>query len=143
MDAAKRVAAKPAAPALEPVPARSFSGRLLALAVVVAAITVMLAPSVRVYLQQQGELNALRAELAEQDEHQRALQRQLDRWEDPAYVRQQARERIFLVMPGERRYLVRGGMVPEDLPEQGTAAAPDDVPWADALWDSVMRAASD
>lgn len=126
-----------------PIPAKSFSGRLLALAVVLVAVIVLLAPSVSRYLQQQSELDALRADIARQQQQQADYQSELARWDDPAFVRQQARERIFLVMPGETRYLVKGGEGIEEGTGEGSTAEPADLPWVDSLWNSVERAATD
>jgi len=129
-------------PALKPVPAKSFSGRLLALGIVMVVITVLLAPSVRTFLQQRSEIAALEAEIAREQETGRELEETLDRWEDPAFIKAQARERIFLVMPGETRYLVKGENGVEDVEEQAAAQAPQDLEWVDALWDSVVRSAA-
>ncbi|MDQ0733955.1 FtsB family cell division protein [Arthrobacter agilis] len=138
-------AESPIQPAEEatPIPAKAFSGRLLALAVVLVAVIVLLAPSVSRYVQQQGELDALRADIARQQQEQADYQSELARWDDPAFVKQQARERIFLVMPGETRYLVKGGEGIEDGTGEGSAAEPTDLPWVDSLWSSVVRAATD
>ncbi|GAA3701690.1 hypothetical protein GCM10022377_14200 [Zhihengliuella alba] len=130
-----------------PVPARSFSGRLIALAVVLAAVTALLLPSVGVYMEQRKELTALQETIATLEAEQEHLETQVKRWEDPAYIRQQARERINLVMPGERKYMVVGEP-PQAAGEPLSANAspsdvPADLPWVDALWDSVKRAATD
>ena len=127
----------------EPIPAKAFSGRLLALAVVLVTITVLLAPSIRTYLQQQAETEALQDRIAALQQEQDSLETQIARWEDPSYIKQQARDRLFLVMPGETRYLVKGGTAVESSAEQQSAASPEDLPWADALWESVERAATD
>ncbi|SDI55724.1 Cell division protein FtsB [Arthrobacter subterraneus] len=127
----------------EPIPAKAFSGRLLALAVVLVTITVLLAPSVRTYLQQQAETEALQERITALQREQDTLETQIARWEDPSYIKQQARDRLFLVMPGETRYLVKGGTAVETSEEQQSAASPADLPWADALWASVERAATD
>ncbi|WP_323960756.1 septum formation initiator family protein [Arthrobacter sp. JZ12] len=131
------------AEAAQPIPAKAFSGRLLALAVVLVTITVLLAPSIRTYLKQQAETTALQERIAALQQEQDDLETQIARWEDPAYIKQQARDRLFLVMPGETRYLVKGGTAVESSEEQQSAAAPEDLPWVDALWESVERAATD
>jgi len=130
------------------IAARAVSGRLLALAVVLIAVTVMLAPSVKIFLDQQGEISALEDEIAQQQAAQEKLESQLSRWEDPAYVRQQARDRLFLVMPGEKQYLVFGadpgaGDVPEAASDSADGIAAQDLPWVDTLWESVKRSATD
>lgn len=127
-----------------PVPAKSFSGRLLALGVVLVTITVLLAPTVKTYLEQRAELNALQDKITAQQETRAELKHQLARWEDPAYVKQQARDRLFLVMPGETRYLVMGADDAQDA--SNVPASPEgdeDVPWVDALFESIKRSATD
>jgi cell division protein FtsB len=126
-----------------PIPAKAFSGRMLALAVVLVTITVLLAPSVRVFIEQRSEIAALQQDISTQQERQDKLERELARWDDPAYIKQQARDRIFYVMPGETRYLVTGAEGLDDSEEHASEAAPAELPWVDALWDSVKRAATD
>ncbi|GAB3521327.1 FtsB family cell division protein [Arthrobacter monumenti] len=127
-----------------PVPAKSFSGRLLALGVVLVTITVLLAPTVKTYLEQRAEINALQDEIAVQQDERAELKHQLARWEDPAYIKQQARNRLFLVMPGETRYLVMGADGAQDA--SNVPASPEgdeDVPWVDALFESIKRSGTD
>ena len=124
------------------MPAKAFSGRLLALGVVMLAITVLLAPSVHTWVQQRSEIAALEAEIARTQAEQQDLERQLDRWEDPAYIRQQARDRIFLVMPGDRTYLVKGENGVEVAETSAAAEESPDLEWVDALWESVRSSAT-
>ncbi|MET4058956.1 cell division protein FtsB [Arthrobacter sp. UYP6] len=126
---------------LRPVPAKAFSGRLLVLAMVTVVVTVLLAPSVNTYLHQRSDIAAMEAEIAEQKETSRTLESQLQRWEDPNYIKQQARERIFLVLPGETRYLVKGEHGVENV-ELQAQEKDEDLQWVDALWDSVKRSAN-
>ncbi|MCC9195532.1 septum formation initiator family protein [Arthrobacter sp. zg-Y820] len=126
---------------LRPVPAKAFSGRLLVLAMVTLVVTVLLAPSVSTYLHQRSEISALEAEIASEKVTARNLETQLGRWEDPNYIKQQARERIFLVMPGETRYLVKGEHGVENAAQEAQEET-EDLQWVDALWDSVKRSAA-
>ena len=126
-----------------PVPAKAFSGRLLALAVVLVSITVLLAPSVRIFIEQRAELSALQADIAAKKDSNEQLTKELARWDDPAYIKQQARDRIFYVMPGEKRYMVTGAEGLRESNKHASATAPEDLPWVDALWNSVTRAATD
>ena len=134
-------AGETAADDLRPVPAKAFSGRLLVLAMVTLVITVLLAPSVNTYLHQRSDIAALEADIAAEKETSRNLESELERWEDPNYIKQQARERIFLVMPGETRYLVKGEHGVEEAEQQAQEEA-EDLQWVDSLWDSVKRAAT-
>ncbi|WP_077490328.1 FtsB family cell division protein [Sinomonas mesophila] len=127
-----------------PVPARAFSGRMLALAVVLVAITVMLAPTVRVFLNQRAEISALEADIASKRAEQEGLRQEISRWEDPNYVKQQARDRINMVMPGETSYWVFGDAGSPSAASSGPSAQGDqDQPWLAGVWDSLRRAATD
>ena len=132
---------------LDPVPARAFSGRLLALAVVMIAITVMLAPTVKIYVDKSAEIAALEADIAARKAEQNSLKQQVSRWQDPNYVKQQARDRINMVMPGETSYWVFGSDEPAGTSSgqagAGSAEDPANLPWVDALWESIRRSATD
>ena len=132
---------------LDPVPAKAFSGRLLALGVVMIAITILLAPTVKIFLDKRAEIAALQADLAAKQAKQEDLKRQVSRWQDPNYVKQQARDRINMVMPGETGYWVFGSDLPA-AQSSGTAGAasaqdPANLPWVDSLWESIRRSATD
>ncbi|TNB73655.1 septum formation initiator family protein [Arthrobacter sp. BB-1] len=142
--------AGPAGPAddedQQPVPAKAFSGRMLALAVVMIAITIMLAPTVKIFFDKKAEIDALNADIAARQAEGDTLRQQVSRWQDPNYVKQQARDRINMVMPGETGYWVFGSDLPagETSSQAGAAAQdPADLPWVDSLWESITRAATD
>jgi hypothetical protein len=78
------------------------------LVLVLAVLTVSYASSLRAYLQQRSHINDLKASIAQHEANIDALESEKKRWEDPAYVEQQARERLGYVMPGEKTYLVLG-----------------------------------
>ncbi|MFP3578656.1 septum formation initiator family protein [Arthrobacter sp. SIMBA_036] len=130
-----------------PVPAKAFSGRLLALAVVMIAITIMLTPTVKIFLEKRAEISDLQAQISSRQAEQADLTKQLSRWQDPNYVKQQARDRINMVMPGETDYWVFGGNdaagTPGGRTGSGSSANPANLPWVDALWESIRRSATD
>ncbi|WP_346924780.1 septum formation initiator family protein [uncultured Arthrobacter sp.] len=130
-----------------PVPAKAFSGRMLALLVVMIAITIMLAPTVKIFFEKRAEIAALQADIAAKQSQQDDLRRQVSRWQDPNYVKQQARDRINMVMPGETGYWVFGSELPAGssggAAGAGSAQDPAKLPWVDSLWDSIRRSATD
>jgi cell division protein FtsB len=143
---ASRTAGKDTDEEQQPVPAKAFSGRMLALAVVMIAITIMLAPTVKIFFDKQAEIAALNADIAAREAEGNSLRQQVSRWQDPNYVKQQARDRINMVMPGETGYWVFGSDLPagESSSQTGAAAQdPADLPWVDSLWESITRAATD
>lgn len=138
-----------------PVPARSFSGRLLVVGLAMAAITVMLAPNVHTFLEQRAEISDLKASIAAESAQQGAYKSELARWDDPAYVKQQARDRVSMLMPGETGYWVYGadGVEstgnPADAAKVAASAASSaknatevtTEPWLDSLWTSIEKSA--
>ena len=133
-------------PEREPVAAHRFSGRVAALLVVLAFFAVMLVPTVNHYRNQMHEINELRASIDQLQTQQHELKEEIARWDDPLYIKQQARDRINLVMPGERVYMVVGEQ-PSAQDEQphnaSTYEVRQELPWVDALLDSMCRAATD
>jgi cell division protein FtsB len=132
---------------LDPVPAKAFSGRMLALGLVMVAITIMLAPTVKIFVDKRAEIAALQADISAKQAKQTDLKRQVSRWQDPNYVKQQARDRINMVMPGETGYWVFGSDLPAGTSGAGASAAtatdPANLPWVDSLWESIRRSATD
>ena len=72
---------------------------------VLAVLTVQHASSMRAYLQQRTQISGLKDQIALRQANIGDLEREMRRWDDPAYVRQQARE-LNYVMPGETAYVV-------------------------------------
>ena len=75
------------------------------LGILIVAV-IVLAPGLRVLVEQQQQIAALEQAVAAQEAEVGELQQQLDRWADPAYITTQARERLYYVKPGEVVYLV-------------------------------------
>ncbi|PFG68265.1 FtsB family cell division protein [Enemella evansiae] len=118
--------------------------RAVALFVVLAVLVLSYASSLRIYLDTERQ-NA---------ENQQAIQRsqariddlnnQLQRWDDPDYVRAQARERLGWVVPGETGYRVIGpdgqpvGTRIESQPRD--PKKPPEATWWQKMWGSVGAA---
>ncbi|VTR77666.1 hypothetical protein CHMI_02438 [Cellulomonas hominis] len=127
---------------------RLFTVRALVMLLVLSIAFVLVFPTLRQYLDQQVELEQLRAEVARAEQDNEDLQAELDRWSDPAYVEAQARERLAFVMPGERALRVADPeVVPEAPATEETLPGPAAVdtedptrPWYAQVWDSVQVA---
>lgn len=78
---------------------------LIAFGLVVAGF-VVLAPTVGLLLEQRRDIAALEAQVAEQREHVDTLEVEVARWDDPAYIEAQARDRLFFVYPGETSFVL-------------------------------------
>jgi cell division protein FtsB len=117
--------------------------RLAALGVIAVVLTVLLAPAVRSYVAQRQQISELRAQVADQRAEVADLQRQRRAWDDPAFVKAQARERLKFVLPGERAYtVIDPGSDPSVQPasDGGQVAVPpagQDRAWFGTLWRSA------
>ncbi len=136
-----------AATAGAPAPRRRprLTGRSAVLVLVLAVLAVSYASSMRAYLEQRAHIGDLKAEIAEREAAIEDLSRERQRWEDPAYAEQQARQRFGYVMPGETSYVVLDEdgepLAPEATLSGETPVDPaDEVAWWDRTWSSVETA---
>ena len=124
----------------------SLTTRALALAVVILMLTISYANSLRIYFAQSHEVAATKAEIADREAQIADLQTELNRWDDPAFVRLQARNRLGWVMPGEIGFTVvdADGKPLGGGSELNTGAKPADdrapESWYTRLWGSVETA---
>jgi cell division protein FtsB len=126
-----------------PTPARALSTRVITLSIILIVSGFTLFPATTTYLRQQGEYRAAQAKIAKEEATKERLTDELKRWDDPEYVKQQARERIGQAEPGETQYVVKGEA---KTTRRTTSVEPGQyrqgLPWGDGLWDSVMRAST-
>lgn len=94
---------------------------------------------------QRSEINATRAEIAQRRDAIQDLENTKRRYDDPAFVVQQARERFGWVMPGEVGYRVIGadGQIQGELPAPADVPKPTVTRWYNVLWGSVEAAGRD
>lgn len=123
---------------------RSIKG-LAILASVLVILAITLIPALRSTLNQQAEIRDLRQRIALQRQSVATLQQEQRNWTDPAYIEQQARERLKFVRAGERSFTVIDGEEPPDLTGGAQIAAPEgtakeDIPWYGKLWQSMVIA---
>jgi cell division protein FtsB len=118
--------------------------RAAVLGLVVCGLVVSAALPLREYLSQRGQIASARERNAQQQARVDALEKQLRQWQDPAYVKAQARERLHFVLPGEYSYVV---LRPSTAPvPTGRAALPGvqavgpEAPWYSQVWGSVRAA---
>lgn len=112
----------------------SLTGRAAVLAVVLVVLMVSFALPLRSWFAQRGALDALRADIASDQQAIGELERQLERWDDPRYVEAQARERLRWVKPGDIGFIVIGED-PADPADPSLDAAAG--LWWQRLWSSV------
>lgn len=142
---ARRAAAGGAAKRTYAPQPRRFTGRAMVLCAVLVGLALAYTYPVRVYLSQQAEIARMEAATAAQRELIGRLSDEAALWQDPEYVRIQARQRFYMGYPGEKPFVVisdpegaarDAGLDPEAAAEQ------DRDPWYGTLWSSI-RAAND
>jgi cell division protein FtsB len=118
-------------PERRPVDVRGWLGgiRLSGFMVIMLGLVVLaafvLVPTIGTYVDQRQQISALEAAVERSREEVAALQAQRERWNDPAYITTQARERLYYVRPGEVVYLVDNDLPPELAPQEQDLVSED------------------
>jgi len=120
-----------------------ISGFTVTVLLLIVGALIVLAPSLRILVEQQNEITALERRVAEQQAVVDELQTDIDRWQDPAYIEAQARDRLLYVYPGDITYLI----VDDGLTVDGDGASlvSDEIQttridWTRALLSSIVTA---
>ena len=96
--------------------------RLSAFSVIMLSLVVLgawvLVPTIGTFIDQRQKIAALEASIQVSHDEISALERERERWSDPAYITTQARERLYYVKPGEVVYLVDNDLDPAALPRE-------------------------
>ncbi|WP_414429722.1 FtsB family cell division protein [Actinotignum sp. SLA_B059] len=123
-----------------------MSLRAVAIALFAILAIIIVTPTVSRFSEQQHELRAVRAELEGVQQHTRELEVEKALWNDPDYVRAQARVRLGYVVPGQRLFVgadPNEGTAQEQL-EQRVATVNRErranTPWYITGWDSITIA---
>ncbi len=119
------------------------SGRTFAIAAIFFALALFLAPPIKNYFTQRAQISALEAQLSSDYSALEAARKELMLWQDPNYIKSQARERLHFVMPGERQYIVTGGDEGEDSNNGEINVVenlPEGQPWYTRMIASVTEA---
>ena len=108
-------------------------------------LAVTLIPTLRSTLNQRSQINDLRSQLTQKRQTVAALLQEQKQWTDPAYVEQQARERLKFVRVGDTSYTVidaepapaRVGGPSIAAPAQASTAG---TAWYGQMWQSMVVA---
>ena len=117
---------------------------------------VILAPQAQLWFQQRQQIAQLEQQVAQAKDDLAKMKRTQQRWSDPVYIRSQARNRLYYVLPGEISYLVMGadgisssdvsGTVGAQLAQErassqiSTSITRAKKNWVNSLMQSVVRA---
>jgi len=120
---------------------RRTSNRVLALSAIFFILALTLAPPVKNYFTQRAQISALKSQLSADNSALEKARQELLLWQDPEYIKSQARERLHFVLPGERQYIVTGESTTEE--NNGTtkiaSALTDGQPWYARLIASISE----
>jgi cell division protein FtsB len=125
---------------------RNLTGRAAVVLLVLGALIVSYAQSLRVWFDQHQQITALQQEIRDREKRVAELNDEIERWDDDAYVKAQARQRLGWVMPGEVGYRVIGadgkpvGAPPEPTTPTDPSAETQKPTWYTKLWGSVEGA---
>ncbi|GAA4179890.1 septum formation initiator family protein [Gryllotalpicola koreensis] len=109
--------------------------------VIVLAVLV-LAPTIRMYATQQQQISKLQQQNAAQKAEVDKLNTQIKDWDDPDYIKAQARDRLLYVMPGETSYLIIDDLppAPQTAPKKvSTKVQQQDGDWSATLLRSILE----
>ncbi|MFN8029628.1 MAG: septum formation initiator family protein [Dermatophilaceae bacterium] len=115
-------------------------GRVIGALTVALMLLLLLGPTLKTYVDQRGEIAALQEHVAKQRADVAAMEKEKALWSDPAYVEQQARQRLKFVKVGEKAYsLIDADAVPTSKAADPVldAATASTHPWYGQLWESV------
>jgi len=119
------------------------SGFTATVFLLIVGALVVLAPSLRVLVEQQQEIAELERQVAQRQSDVDELQTGIDRWQDPAYIEAQARDRLLYVYPGDITYLIVDDDVAVD-DDDGLLVSDEiqatRIDWTRALLSSIVTA---
>jgi cell division protein FtsB len=95
-----------------------LSGFMVIMLGLVVLGVLVLVPTVGTYLDQQSRIRALEHAVQLTQDEIDDLQAQSERWDDPAYITTQARERLYYVRPGEVVYLIDNDLSAAEQPQE-------------------------
>lgn len=122
------------------------SVRVSGFTILVVGLTVLgvaiLAPTLNILVQQRQQVAELQSKVDAMKVQVSEIEKQRARWDDPAYVRTQARERLYYVMPGEINFLVINDIKVEASRTEAPTAAltTTDTNWVSGALNSVLVA---
>lgn len=119
-----------------------FSGFTVLIVALLVIGALVVSPTLSAYVQQQRELAELRESVQLHREAVAEVDAERVKWQDPAYVRAQARGRLFYVMPGEIQLsVIDDVVVPADSAERTSDQLTQiEQNWARTLVASTLQA---
>ncbi|CAB4667469.1 unannotated protein [freshwater metagenome] len=115
--------------------------RAVGLVLIALILVLFLAQPTQRYFAQRAQINALVQQVNASEERVVKAKAELERWNDPAYVKAQARARLHFVMPGETQYIVIDPSSKTQNEIKVSSDVPLDVAWYQRVISSIQLAA--
>ena len=118
------------------------ASRLLLFVTPLFLIVVLLGSPLQKYFAQRAQINALSAQVKANQVALEEARKELERWNDPNYIKSQARSRLHFVLPGERQYILTNPITLEGVDNSNEVASnlPTGVPWYSRLIATITEA---
>ena len=116
--------------------------RFLGVAAVLFGVIVLIGSPLQKYFAQRAQINALKIQVAANQKALIEARKELELWNDPNYIKSQARTRLHFVLPGERQYILTNdvNLEGEDNSIQVASNIPTGVPWYSRLIATITEA---
>ncbi|HJQ42850.1 MAG TPA: septum formation initiator family protein [Jatrophihabitantaceae bacterium] len=122
-------------------PRQAITGRALVLGTLVVLLLVLLASPLNRYFGSRSDVQHAAQQLREDQAELAQLRAQQQKWSNPAYIQQQARQRLQYAMPGDVVYVVvRPGQRSDIETTSGVVAQKRPAGWNQKLWQSIQVA---
>jgi cell division protein FtsB len=118
----------------------TLTARAAILVLAVASVMVAVALPLKIWLGQRGEIASLSQQARRAEARIAQLDAQHKRWNTPAYIEDQARQRLHYVMPGQKSYIVLGPTRAQHRAAVHQKHIAARGPWYSQFWQSVQTA---
>lgn len=107
---------------------------------VVLIVLIAIAVPLRNYYAGRAEIARLEASISEKERQKAELEAQIDRYNDPAYVEQEARRRLGMMAPGETAWrIIDPRMQADAITTPRVSGIDPETPWLTVMWDSLRE----
>ena len=100
-----------------------LNARTLTIAVLLIYAALALTPQIQLLVETSQKISDQQALVEQAKQDLLDMKKERKRWEDPVYIRSQARDRLYYVMPGEVSYLVMDANGINESDTSGTVGA--------------------
>lgn len=116
--------------------------RFLGVTTVLFGVIVLIGSPLQKYFAQRAQINALKIQVAANESALIEARKELELWNDPNYIKSQARTRLHFVLPGERQYILANDVNLEGTDNSNEVASniPTGVPWYSRLIATITEA---